>query len=540
MLPTHWKTVWHDYLRDRWYLLIPVALVVVGVLIPLAYLLVRAAQAEADVLYRLVVRMRNLELLWNTVALTGGVLAGTTLLAFPLAWLTARTSLPGTRVITWLGVLPLAIPGYVMAYALLGATGHQGLIPQLTGLPIDRLNGYWGAWTALSLGTFPYLFLNLRTALLGLDPAIEESAQALGYPRWQVFLRVVLPQLRPALLAGGLLVGLHVIGDFGVVSLMRFETFSYALYLQYTASYDRIYAACLALMLLALTIAVLFLEARLLKGLLYHRTGTGTGRPATPIALGRWTLPAYGVVGSIALASVVIPVGTVTYWMASAAAGSGVPWSGLASALWDSFSASAPAAVLAAGLALPVAYLSVRMPSQLTAGLERIAYLGYATPPLAFALALIVFTLQVLPFAYQTLGLLIVAYALHFMAEAVGPIRSALYQAPPNIEEAARSLGRTPLRAFASVTLPLLRPGIIVSIAFVFLSAMKELPITFLISPLGFDPLAINVWSYANEAMFARAAPYALAIMAFSALFVGLLLVREKSTSRQTHAASMS
>lgn len=539
MLPPRWITFWHDHLRDRWYLLVPVALVVVGVLIPLVYLLVRAAQAEADVLYRLVVRMRNVELLWNTIALTGGVLVGTTLLAFPLAWLTARTTLPGTRIITWLGVLPLAIPGYVMAYALLGATGSQGVLNQVVGLPIDRLHGYWGAWAALSLGTFPYLFLNLRTALLGLDPAIEESAQALGYPRTQVFWRVVLPQLRPAFLAGGLLVGLHVLGDFGVVSLMRFETFSYALYLQYAASYDRIYAACLALMLLALTIAILFLEARLLKGLLYHRTGTGTGRPATPVHLGVWTGAAYGVVGGIALTSVVIPAGTVVYWMASAAQ-TGVPWGGLGTALWDSFSASAPAALLAASLALPVAYLSVRMPSQLTAGLERIAYLGYATPPLAFALALIVFTLQVMPFAYQTLGLLVVAYALHFMAEAVGPIRSALYQAPPNIEEAARSLGRTPLRAFVSVTLPLLRSGLIVSVAFVFLSAMKELPLTFLLSPLGFDTLALNVWSYANEAMFSRAAPYALAIMGFSALFVGLLLVREKTTSRQTHTAPMS
>ena len=532
-------TFWRDHLRDRWYLLVPVALVVVGVLIPLAYLLVRAAQADLDVLYGLVVRMRTVELLWNTVALTGGVLIGTTLLAFPLAWLTTRTTLPGTRVITWLGVLPLAIPGYVMAYALLGATGSQGVLSQTVGFSIDRLHGYWGAWTALSLGTFPYLFLNLRTALLGLDPAVEESAQALGYPRAQVFARVVLPQLRPAFLAGGLLVGLHVLGDFGVVSLMRFETFSYALYLQYTASYDRIYAACLALMLLALTIAVLVLEARLLKGLLYHRTGTGTGRPAAPVSLGAWTGPAFAVVAFIALTSVVIPAGTVMYWMGSATQ-SGVPWGALGAALWDSFSASAPAAFLAAALALPVAYLSVRMPSQLTAGLERIAYLGYATPPLAFALALIVFTLQAAPVAYQTLALLVVAYALHFMAEAVGPIRSALYQAPPNVEEAARSLGRTPLQAFVSVTLPLVRPGLVVSVAFVFLSAMKELPITFLLSPLGFDPLAINVWSYANEAMFASAAPYALAIMGFSALFVGLLLVREKPTSRQTQTASVS
>jgi len=512
----------------RWYVAVPVTVVSVGVVIPLAYLLVRAGEAEAGELADLVFRWRNVRLLWNTVSLTMGVLVGTIALAFPLAWLTTRTTVPGRRLLTLLGVLPLAVPGYVMAYVLLATTGMYGTLAQVLGVVLPRLSGYEGATIALSLGTFPYLFLNLRTALLGLDPSLEESAQALGYNRWQVFTRVVLPQLRPAFLSGGLLVMLHVLGDFGVVSLMRFETFSYALYLQYAAAYDRVYAACLALMLLALTIGILFLEARLLRGLLLHRTGSGASRDPLRMDLGRWALPALVFAAVLGGASVGLPVLTVGYWMADSAA-TGLPWASLGEALWASVSASAPAAILAAGLALPVAYAGVRDPSRSTQVIERVAYLGYATPPLAFALALIVFTLGAVPSAYQTLGLLVFAYALHFMAEAIGPIRSALYQAPPNLEEAARSLGRTPAQAFFGVTIPLLKRGLLVSVAFVFLSAMKELPITFLLSPIGFESLALKTWASANEAMFGAAAPYALTIMFFSAAFVGLLLVQEKS-----------
>lgn len=511
----------------------PAAIVVGGVLIPLIYLVVRALEADLAQLSDLVVRMRTVELLVKTVGLAVAVLVLATLIAFPLAWLTARTDLRGKRLITWLGVLPLAVPGYVMAYVLLATTGSYGTVAEVFGVSIPRISGFWGAWLALSLYTFPYMFLNLRTALLDLDPSLEESARALGYNRLQTFRHIIVPQLRPGFLAGGLLVALHVLGDFGVVSLMRFETFSYALYTQYAGAFDRIYAAWLALMLLALTVVVLFLEARLLRGLFLHRTGSGTSREARPVRLGGWRWVGYGFAAVVALASVALPVVTVGHWMISSGAGVS---SGLWSALWASVSASLPAALGAALLALPIAYLSVRRSSRFTKSLERIAYFGYAIPPLAFALAFIFFALGAAPWLYQTMALLIFAYVLHFLAEAIGPIRTALYQAPPRLEEAARALGRSPLQAFFEATFPLLRKGVLVSIALVFLSAVKELPITFLLSPTGFQTLALGVWSSANEALFGEAAPFALAIMAFSAAFVGLLLLREKRTDPVTHS----
>lgn len=512
------------------YFLVPAVLAGVGVLLPLVYLLLRAFEADPKTLAELVLRERNLRLLVNTLLLALGVVAGTTLLALPLAWLTARSDLRGQQFLALLLVLPLAIPGYVGAFALLGASGPGGLIHALTGIPWPRPSGYWGALGVLVLFTYPYLFLNLRSALLGLDPSLEEAARSLGYRGGEVFFKVVLPQLRPALYAGWLLVGLHVLGDFGVVSLMRFETFSYAIYLQYSASFDRIYAAWLSLMLLVLTAGLLLAEARLLRGLSLSRVGLGSARKARAVALGGWRWPALGLVVCTLGAALVVPGATIVYWVFRWPGDYNRGLEGIVQSFLHSAQASAPAAILAALLALPLAYLGVRFPSAFSRALERTAYLGYTVPPLAFALALIFFSLRAVPFLYQTLALLVLAYSLHFLAEAIGPIRSALYQASPRLEEAARSLGYSPVGAFMKASLPIIRRGVVASMALVFLSSIKELPLTFLLAPVGFDTLATRIWGYTSEAMFAEAAPYALLIAFFSALFVGLLLSQERKT----------
>lgn len=495
-------------------------------LVPLIYLVLRALEADPATLRDLLWRPRTAQLLGNTLALTASVLAASTLLALPLAWLTTRSDLPARGLWVVLGALPLAVPGYVGAYALLAASGTNGVIHALGGIEWPRPSGFLGAVGILALFNFPYLFLNFRTALRGLDPSLEEAARSLGHRPGRVWWTVVVPQLRPAFYAGALLVGLHVLGDFGVVSLMRFETFSYAIYLQYSASFDRVYAAALSLVLLGLTGAALLLEARLLRGLRLSRVGGGAARRHRTARLGAWRWPALAFVGLLAGATLVVPLGAVAYWLgAGLARGSA---DDLPAAFWNSASAAAPAAVLAVALALPLAYLGVRHPSPLSRSLERSAYLGYATPPLALALAFVFFALRAWPGAYQTLGLLVAAYTLHFLAEAVGPLRTAIYQASPRLEEAARGLGLNAASAFARATLPLVRGGLVVSLALVFVSALKELPLTFLLAPIGFDTLATTVWGYTTEAMFAEAAPYALGIVLASSLFAILVLGRER------------
>ncbi len=504
---------------------VPALLVTAGVAVPLAYLVLRAFDAQPAELMSLVFRWRNMRLLGHTLGLGAAVLGLATLIALPAAWAVTRTDVPFARAFTLLGVMPLAIPGYVIAYALLAATGSDGTLARLFGVPVARPSPFVGAWLALSVGTAPYLFLNLRSALLGLDGSLEEAARSLGMRRGEVARRVVLPQLRPAFLAGAMLVLLHVLGDFGVVSLVRFETFSYAVYLQYAAGYDRVYAAWLALMLLVLTSLLLGLEGRLLFGHRFARTGSGAAhrRRLRPLNIGKW--PAAALLGALALVQSGIPIITVIDWLGR---GTTTVWSSLPRALGDALSAAVPASIVAALLALCIAYLRVRRPSRSSRAVERLAYVGYATPPLAFALAIVFFSLRAAPAVYQTLGLLVAAYALHFLPEALGPVRSALFQAPPRLEEVARALGRRPLAAFAEATLPLLRRGVGAGAALVFLSSLKELPLTFILSPLGFRTPAMGVWSATREAMFAHAAPYALALIVASTAMVGLVLMREE------------
>jgi len=472
----------------------------------------------------LIWRARNLNLLFNTLSLTIGVLITTTLIAFPLAWLVCRTDIPGKKLITLASIVPLAIPGYVLAYAFLGLGGASGSVAQLFYFEIPRLSGYWGSLIVISLYTFPYLFLNLRSGLLGMDSNTEEAARSLGLNTFRIIWRVTLPQLRPSMLAGMLIIALYVIGDFGAVSLMRFETLSYALYLQYAAAYDRVYAALIAIMLLMLTGVIIFMEYRLLKIFFFNGSGSGSLKHNRLSMLGKLKIPALMFAGSIFILSVLLPLFSISFWMLN-----GVDariWTQLWSALLASVSASAPAAVFAVLLAVPLAYISLRFPSFITDFLQRIAYLGYATPPLALALAYLFFSLLVMPGLYQSLILLIFCYAIHFLAESLSPVRSAMYSISPKLEEAARSLGYGRFKAFLYTTLPLLYQGILAGFIFVFLSAMKELPITFLLSPIGFETLALNVWSYAAEAMFAEAAPFALSILLFSGFFVGLLFAR--------------
>ncbi|MBA2278335.1 MAG: iron ABC transporter permease [Chloroflexia bacterium] len=507
----------------------PALIVVLLMAMPLVYLVLRASEAGSDV-WRLVFRERTATVFRNTAWLAATVATASAIIAVPLAWLTTRTDLPLRRFWATVATLPLVIPSYVGALTIIAALGPRGLVQEsLAGpLGIERLPsiyGFPGAWLTLTLFTFPYVFLSVRTALVGLDPALEEASRCLGRGSWRTFFGCVLPQLRPAIATGALLSALYTISDFGVVTLLRYDVFTRAVYVQYRSSFDRSLAAALALLLVLFAIVLLLAEAAIRGRSVYHRSGAGTARRQRAIHLGRWRWPALAFCGAVLALSLLLPLAVLLYWLArglSGGAGADRLWSSIS----HSITAGGLAALAAAIAALPVAVLAVRFRGRLSAAMERATYLGYALPGIVIALAFVFVGANYLTPLYQTLGLLIVAYVVRFLPQAVGAERLSLLQVSPRLEEAARTLGRSSLGAIVAVTLPLARPGMLAGAALVFLTVMKELPITLLLSPIGFDTLATDIWSATGSGSFAEAAVPALTLIAISALPTVLASVR--------------
>jgi iron(III) transport system permease protein len=496
------------------------------VLLPLGYLFLRAATGGADA-WEVLGREGTLRLVVDTMLLVGAVVAAAVAVGVPLAWLVTRTDLPGARAWAVAGALPLVIPSYVAALALLGAFGPRGLLQELLGraFGVERLPeiyGFPGAFLALTLSTYPYVFLLVAASLRGLDPALEEASRGLGRTPWQTFARVTLPALRPAIGAGSLLVALYVLADFGAVSLMQYDALTRAIYLQYRALFDRDPAAVLALVLVALTAVVLVLESRTRRGGAFHRATPGTARPPARVALGRWRWPAIGFCAALVGLFLVVPLAVLVYWTARGGQAVEFPWA----AAFRSVGVSALAAGVAAVAVLPLAFLAGRWRRPWTVALERSAYASNALPGIVIALALVFFGARYGGVLYQTLALLVFAYVVRFFPQALAGASSALRTVSPRVEEAARGLGHRPASVFARVTVPLIAPGMLAGAALVFLSTMKELPATLLLRPIGFETLATEIWKYTSLASYSRAAPPALLLVLVSAPLVYALTAR--------------
>jgi iron(III) transport system permease protein len=496
---------------------------------PLAWLVVDAAGLGSEALDFLVAS-ETLAVLVRSVALVAVVTAGGVAIGVPLAVLTVQASIPFRRFWTVLIALPLAVPSYLGAFAAISAFGPSGPLSEALGVPLPALEGFVGAAVVLTLYTYPYIFLTTRASLLSLDASLVEAARTLNCGRLAAFRRVTLPQILPGIAAGALLVALYTLADFGTPNFMNLEVYTQFIYSRHRAGLGG-YAALLSLQLLAVTGVILAAESAIGADDSGAYASRGN-RGAAELDLGAWRYPAMALPALVAAAALVLPIGIFGFWLLRG--GPGYELAQLTFSWtygWNSVKVSLLAAVASLLVALPIALRSATADSKLSSVAARIPYVGYATPGIVVAIALIAFTLEAATPLYElgrdTVALVVFAYVVRFMPQAIGSIRTSTMQVDGRLVEAARTLGRSRFGAFRAVTFPLIVPGIVTGAALVFLTSMKELPATLLLRPFGFDTLVTFIWRAEETGLYGQAAVPAFVLVVVSGLSMAVLLAQE-------------
>lgn len=514
--------------KAPWWLWTAALAILAPVSIAIVALFLRAFGASSAV-FDTLLTTRTLQLTGRSFLLTAFVTASAVIVGVAGAWILTRTDLRFKAVWGVAFALPLVIPSYVIAMTLISSGGPRGLFAELIGLPLPHVTGLVGAWITLTLSTYPYVFLITSATMHRTDPSLEEAARSLGSTPTRVFRTIVVPQLRPAIGASALLVSLYTLSDFGSVSLMRLDVFTRAIYAQYSGRIDRTPAIVLSIVLMLIAGVIIWGEQRTRGEGAYF-----SQKPTRPPSVYRLSATKrlgaiVFLVGAVGLGAA-LPILVLVGWSwqsVSAAEGFFVSWA----AVRGSMTGATLAAILAMAAAIPIVVLGVRYTSRRTVWLERSAFFVFSLPHLTIAIAVVAFTVKYARPVYQSLLVLVVVYAAIFLAQVTGPARASLLAVNPALEEASRSLGKGAFSTLMSVTVPMISKGLLAGGALVFVTTLKELPATLLLSPTGFTTLAVRIWAAADEALYARAASSALILIAVSALPVYYLSIKPKGVA---------
>ena len=468
-------------------------------------------------------------LIVNTLVLLVGVGTGVTLLGVSLAWLTSNCEFPGRRLFDWALMLPMAVPGYVMAFVFLGLFNYAGPVQ-------TALRGWFGpqVWfpdvqaapgviLVFSLVLYPYVYMLARSAFTAHGRSMMDAARVLGLSPWQAFIRVAVPVARPAIIAGMALALMETLADFGAVSVFNYDTFTTAIYSAWYGLFNLAVAAQLASLLLLFVALTLFMEKKGRAGARYSQDERSKNlRPY--VLRGGQAWAATAVCSLVFLLAFMLPFIQLLLWCVEA----GIE---LDSRYWSflghTLTLGAIAALLTAAIALILAFVK-QQPGGSGASRQslvmaiRVATLGYALPGSVLAVGIILaFTLldqSLVAQIQQWLGqaqrpllvgsvfALILAYSTRFMAVAFAPLEAGLERIRPGIIESARSLGASPGRLLGRIYIPMLSPALFTALIIVFVDVMKEMPATLVMRPFGWDTLAVRIYEMTVEGQWERAA----------------------------------
>jgi iron(III) transport system permease protein len=486
---------------------------VIVVVLPVLVMLEQAFQGGPVAAFDAIKDTSATNLLLHTGLVTAVAVPASAVLGVFTAWFIERTRLPWRGLWTLLVVAPLTMPLFVTSYA------WSALSPSL--------DGYLGAAGIISFSYYPIVFLLVAAALRNMDPALEESARSLGLSARQTFFRVVMPQLRPALLGGLLLVLLDTLVEFDAFVALQYQTFSVNVYAQYQLSFSASGAAALSLLSIVVCVFVLFGESRLRGDASYARVSQGARRAIVRQPLGKAMPLVLGAFALIVAASLGIPFVELIHWFTEGSGGAaGADLGRLGSATVTSVAIGVASAVVAVLLATPVALLAARYRGRVVRLLERATYLSFALPDLVAAIALAYAASHFVHFLYGSFALLALADAMLFVPFAVVAMRTALGQIEPALEDSARALGAGPASAFWRVTVPLARPALAAAGVLVFAFVLGDLSTAQVLLPPNASTLGTEFQADASTVAFGAAAPFAAALVGLSLLATYVLMNR--------------
>lgn len=467
--------------------------------------------------------------LGRSVLLGVGVGAGTLVLGGTLAVLVSFYDFPGRKVLEWALVLPLAIPGYVLVFVLLGQFGHADPLHSslFGGLQLPGLRGPAGAIGVLTAVLYPYVYVLGRSAFLGQSRQALEAARSLGHGYLGAVRTVALPLARPALAGGVALAVMEALADFGAVNLLGYQALTDAIHRVWYGAFDTAAALQLATVLVGLALLAVVLE-RALRGRARYHQALAHGDAVVPRRLTGWRALLACALPTLLLGIVfVLPVVQLTAWSVETVL-TGRVADRLGEAALSTLLLAVAAAAVAVCTATAVAYGQRVAPTRVGAVAARLAAVGYAVPGAVIAVAIYVPLVWVdrrlitiaswfgadigLLFTGTILGL-VGAYVVRFHAQAYSAIESRMSRIHPHLDDAARALGADRARVLTDVHLPLLWPGIVTAALLVTVEVIKELPATALLRPLGRDTLAIMTWEATKDSRFDTAALPALLIV---------------------------
>ena len=493
-----------------------VLLIVVFAILPLLYVIGYGLELSFDQWVRLW-DYRIPGLLLNTLSLAIIVAVISLVLGISSAWMVARKSFTGRTLAIWLLLLPLTIPTYVFAHiytTLLEEDGWLGsiwitLFNDASSIP--DITNVFGVGFILALAGFSYIFLLVRASLSHSTKSLEEAALIQGVPRKSIFFKINLPLMRPAIAAGLAVIVLHVLSDFGAVSMLRYQTFTLSIYNQMSGRMDYNAAAGLSFVLILLSLSFLVLERffrnrqRFYSGAQNKKVVREQASTAQQIFIWFW-------IGLIGLFSFVLPVMWMLHWSFDA-------WQQdlIDSEFWgyciNSGIIAFASATIALIVAFPIAFYHTRNHTFLSQSYLQLSSVGFALPGPVIALGVLTFILAQLPFIYGSLAALLIAMIIRFLPLSIQAQEASLQQLTPSIEEAGRVFGAGPIENLRRVILPVVSGGMATAWVLVFIDALKELPATLILRPTGFDTLPVRIWVEASEEMLELAAPAALMLV---------------------------